>query len=529
MKNDWPITRRACLAQVARSGGAGAALAALDVLGGMSLAIGAEHKYPGPPKVPAGHGKGKKVTIIGAGMAGLISALELGKAGFHCTIIEARARPGGRNWTIRGGDRITQSDGTQQVHWPKAPHLYFNAGPARIPHHHHAILGYCRDFKVPLEIMMNDNRAALFQDDKAFGGKPMQAKQVINDGRGYFAELLAKAGASGGLDKELSKEDLERLKELVGAFGDLQPSGKYTGGERAGFTDDPGEALKFGELRKPLPFKELMKADFLEFKAHFGEGFDQASTMLQPVGGMDQIPKAIARQLTKVIRYETVVDEIRKTANGAKVVCHRGNGPKMTIESDFVICTLPLSVLRKVPNDLAPEYQKAMAECAYSTASKIAFYAPRRFWEEDDDIYGGMSWTSREITQILYPSHGLRQKDGVLVGSYCFGIFPGDDMSKFSVQERLKKAIASGEIMHPGYEKMVRDGVSVAWPNVPFNDGAWALWTPEQRAGAYRTLLEPDGAIFLAGEHLSNLMSWQEGAILSAHRAIEKIAARVHA
>ena len=113
-----------------------------------------------------------------------------------------------------------------------AARLYFNAGPARIPHHHHALLGYCREFNVPLELMMNDNRAALYQDDKSFGGKPVQACQVIHDTNGHFSELLNEAMASGGLDKELSKEDRERLKEVLIAFGDLQADGRYTGSER---------------------------------------------------------------------------------------------------------------------------------------------------------------------------------------------------------------------------------------------------------------------------------------------------------
>ena len=529
MQSKALLTRRGFLSSIYRTGGAAAAIAALDALGGMSLAIGAPYKYHGPPKLAADLGRGRKVTIIGAGIAGLVAAYELGKAGFQCTVIEARSRAGGRVWTIRGGDRITQTDGVQQVAWPKAQHLYFNAGPARIPHHHHAVLGYCKQFNVPMEIMMNDNRAALFHDDDAFGGKPVEAKQIINDTHGYLGELLNKATASGALDAKLSREDRQRLTEVIAAFGDLRPDGRYLGSERAGYSEPPAEALKFGKLREPLPLQELLKADFWQFKATFGEGFDQASTMLQPVGGMDQIPKAFASRLTRVIRYDTVVDEIRKTAGGARVVCHRANGPKVTLDSDFVICTLPLSVLNEIPNDLSPAYKKAIGEVRYAKAAKIAFYAPRRFWEEDNDIYGGMSWTNREITQILYPSHGIRKPDGVLVGSYTFGLFPGDDMAQFKVADRISKAIASGERLHPGYGKMVTNGISIAWPNVPYSSGAWAHWQPEQRESIYRTLLEPDGPIYLAGEHLSNLMSWQEGAILSAHRAIEAIAAKVKA
>ena len=76
---------------------------------------------------------------------------------------------------------------------------------------------------------------------------------------------------------------------------------------------------------------------------------------------------------------------------------------------------------------------------------------------------------------------------------------------------------------------MVKNGVSIAWPNVPHSLGGWGEWKDEQRATTYRTLLAPDGAIYLAGDHLSYLTAWQEGAILSAHRAVEMIGKRVQA
>jgi monoamine oxidase len=525
MPDDHVITRRSFLLNVARTSGAAAAFAALDALGATSLAIGEKHVYRGPPQLPAGLGKGKRVTILGAGVAGLATAYELNKAGFQCIVLEARNRPGGRNWTIRGGDTVVQNDGTQQVAWPHAPHLYFNAGPARIPNHHQAVLGYCRELQVPMEIMMNDNRAAYLQDDKVFGGRPIQARQLYGDTRGYFSELLSKAVSSGGLDQALDKEDRERLLAALANFGDLR-EGRYQGSERAGYTVPPGAALDFGTLREPLPLSELLKGEYWEFKASFGETFEQANTMLQPVGGMDQFPKALARRVRQLVRYDTEVEEIRKTATGARVVC-RHKGVRSVIDSDYVVCTIPMSVLKTIANDFSPAYREAIAEVSYAKSAKTAFYAPHRFWEEEEGIYGGLSWTSREITQILYPSHGIAQRDGVLVGSYTFGVFPGDDMGQYSVKDRLALAIASGEKIHPGYGAKVRNGVCVAWPQVKYNAGSWAEWKTEQRKGVYRTLLEPDGPIFFSGEHLGNLMSWQEGAILSAHRTIEQLAARV--
>ena len=83
----------------------------------------------------------------------MVAALELGKAGYKCRVLEARSRPGGRNWTLRGGDTVEEVDSTQRIAWEAADHLYFNPGPARLPHHHQGILGYCRELGVPVEVI----------------------------------------------------------------------------------------------------------------------------------------------------------------------------------------------------------------------------------------------------------------------------------------------------------------------------------------------------------------------------------------
>ena len=78
-------------------------------------------------------------------------------------ILEARTRAGGRNWSLRRGDEIRETDSVQRIAWDAGPHMYFNPGPARLPYHHEGILSYCRELGVPLEVMSNDNRGALLQ------------------------------------------------------------------------------------------------------------------------------------------------------------------------------------------------------------------------------------------------------------------------------------------------------------------------------------------------------------------------------
>jgi monoamine oxidase len=517
-------TRRGFLNLVGRAGGAAAVYHTMAAMGLLAV----PEAYAGPPELPRGSGDGTKIVILGAGIAGMTAAYELRKAGYDCRILEARARPGGRNWTIRAGDRVAERDGAQSCDFDAEPHLYFNAGPARLPQHHRAILAYCRELGVALEVMVNDNRSALFHNDDAFAGKPVAARRVIGDGRGFIAELLAKAIDGNALDAVVAGEDKERLLGFVRSFGALRADNSYKGSWRSGYAEPPGAGATLGRLNEPLAFAELLRSEFWHYKMHFAEGFDSAPTMLQPVGGMDRIAMAFAARLGDAIAYGCEVTQIRRADAGARVNFRDGGGAERALAADYVICTIPLPVLAAIPADFSADVAAAIRAGHYTPAAKLAFQS-RRFWEEDEAIYGGISWTDREITQIWYPSYGFHKPSGVLVGGYIWSDEIGDKFGRLAPPDRLDAAIASGERLHPQYRKEVGRGVSVCWGNMKFSQGAWAEWTRAERATTYATLLKPDGPFHLAGEHLSYLTGWQEGAVLSAHQAVAAIAERVRA
>src|SRR5262249_28072687 len=153
-------------------------------------------------EIPRQAGKDVKVVVLGGGIAGLVSAYELVKAGFHCTLLEARGRPGGRNWTVRNATTVEFVDGMRQTTNYIDSKSYFNAGPARLPSVHKTMLGYCKELDVPVEVFINGNRNSLMVGEKVFGGKPVEQRQIIHDSRGDIAELLAKAVDRGGLDQD---------------------------------------------------------------------------------------------------------------------------------------------------------------------------------------------------------------------------------------------------------------------------------------------------------------------------------------
>jgi len=68
-------------------------------------------------------------------------------------------------------------------------------------------------------------------------------------------------------------------------------------------------------------------------------------------------------------------------------------------------------------------------------------------------------------------------------------------------------------------------GLSIAWKQVPFQEGGWADWNNESEADrvAYQRLLAPDGPFFVVGDQVSPLPGWQEGAVMSAQHVTEQI------
>ena len=72
-----------------------------------SLGFAAETSFTGPIQL-SGAPKGASVLVLGAGIAGLVAAYELRNAGYRVQVLEYNARAGGRNWTLRGGDRCAR-------------------------------------------------------------------------------------------------------------------------------------------------------------------------------------------------------------------------------------------------------------------------------------------------------------------------------------------------------------------------------------------------------------------------------------
>ncbi|MEX3009546.1 flavin monoamine oxidase family protein [Hoeflea sp. TYP-13] len=511
------VSKRDFLIRIGQVAGAGVLYSVMQGLGHFHVAQGATQT----PVIPKGQSGNKSVLILGGGIAGLSAAYELMQAGYDCRLLEASDIVGGRCRTLRRGDAVFESGADAQIcKFDKG--LYMNAGPARIPSAHQAVLGYCRTFGIDLEVFINNNRSALFQDDRINDGHPVESRQVHHDTAGLISELLAKAIDGHLLDEELGDIHIDRLFAFLGRFGELDYYGTYAGGGRSGYESLPGAFEKRGRLRRPLELKDLLSSDFWRWKMYFEEEFFQQATMFQPVGGMDAIVRAFADRLGDRIETRAAVTEIHNTENGVQATFNADGSEGKVVNADFCICTLPLKVLAGVTTNLSAQHKEAVRSVAYMPVVKIGYQANRRFWEEDDAIYGGISYINHPITQIWYPCSGYHSGKGIMVGAYAFH---GDAvrLSAMTPKKRYETAKTAGSKLHPQIGSEVGRPISVAWHNMPLAKGAWAVWRRDQRGNEYRTLSKPDRNMYFAGEHMSWLPGWQEGAVLSAHEVVSSI------
>lgn len=508
------MTRRGLILGLAASAGSAPAFAAMR-----ALELGGPGAQPAPVQLARRPARpGVRVAVVGAGMAGLISAYELTRLGYDVTLYEAASRVGGRNLTLRDGDALKLDDGSSQA-VRFGPSQYFNAGPARLASGHRHMLGYCREFGIPLEVMVHASRSARYRGAAVDGGKPVQMRQVVNDARGMVAEWLAKSLDQGALDAELAPDDRGRLREFLRTYGDLAPDGRYRGSLRSGFAVAPKLGDTEWKSRDPLGMQAFLDPAIWRAVLDDDQILYQA-TMLQPVGGMDRIADALAERLPGVIRTGHALKSVRLGAGGVDLVFEAAGG-EQRVHADFAIAAIPLPALAGVDSNLDAAFQRDLRKVRYQAACKVAWRSPR-FWE-DEGIYGGMSYLDQDTQLVWYPSAGFHQAEGVLVACYN----DGEAAARYTARPLAQQYADSRravELLHPGQSQKLADPLAIAWQKVPYAHGAWVGWD-EQSRGLYPTLSRPQGNLYIAGDQVSYLPGWQEGAALSALNAVNGITA----
>ena len=525
-----PVSRRDFLRSVGLTGGAGALFATMGALGLAPTAAAAapEFRAPSPSDFTLTGRSAKRVVILGGGIAGLTTAYELGKAGYNCTILEARGRTGGRNFTVRGGTEQTDLDGyTQRAKFSEG--IYMNAGPARIAQWM-VTLDYCRELGVPVEVFTNQNASAFIYNENSgmTPGNAVRYRTAKADVYGYVSELLAKATDQGALDTMLSADDKARLLSFLssfGAIGNKAADYAYTGTEHRGFVTDPGAGNDAGTILAPPPALSDVFASNVGRYFSFEFGYDQAMLMFQPIGGMDQIPRALTKAIGEHrVQLGAVVTGVTNSDTGVEVT-YTQDGKDRQLKADYCVAAMPPHLMARIPHNLGTDVNTALASFRVTNVGKIGLEYRSRWWETDYKIFGGITETDMDLQHIWYPSYGHLGQRGLIIGYYNTGN-AANVYSALSPTDREARAVAQGVKIHGDkYRTELDHSFSMAWHRTPYLEGGWT--SPPYTTAGYQLLLQPAGRVYFAGDWLSHAVAWQHGAFVSARATVTALHSRV--
>lgn len=526
-----PMTRRRFLHLTGMTMGSAAVLNVMNAWGQNAMDGLTE-----PPRLD-GSGNGTSVIVVGAGPGGCPAAYELMKLGYDVTIVEARDRVGGHVWTIRGGSRGEEyGKGEQVCDWPDG--VWWDAGPSRVPFYHRGFFHYCSELNIPLIDHKNLNLNGWVYTEGIEGsidGQRMRLHEFQADMAGYTSQYLANALDQQALDEDLTKEDIEHWKNYLVNWGILDPKDlQYKPTDHRGYAVLP-DVYSAGEVNDPYPLKDLLAFADAQMQASGGylaatSVFDWQTTLVKPADGMDQLYEVgFKNAFGNRLRLNCEVTEIRQDEESTRVVFHnKETGQDEELTADYVICNAPLSTLIKMRLDISQEFAKAIRAVPYAMALRMGIGFKRRFWEQDDWIYGGQSFTNIPMLGILdYPDDGYGiEEAGAMLGMYNFGTNAAF-VSSLNYEDRAKLALDLGSRVHPQMRDEFISAFSVAWHLEPYSLGAWPSFTERTRADVMPKLQEPDGRLYLVGEHLSYVNAWMEGAVQAAWMQVEKLHRRV--
>ena len=449
-------------------------------------------------------------------------------------MLEARERPGGRNSTARGGTTETSLDGvTQTCSFDEGQ--YMNVGPARIPQHH-TTLEYCRELGVPIEVFTNANADGYYFNEPSSTGRRGAGRHrgaaPQGQGRhsGYVWELLAKAVNQGALDADLSASDKESAHLVPAQLRGAQHQQPVQGG-RTGYpaSDEPAAGFQAAPPSPPPRVSDVLASRLGNYFS-FELSWDQAMLMYQPVGGMDRIPYAFEAALTAQA-------DLRRRDHRHRQHGGRGHGHVHQAGQDAhrhgrpVHLHDPAADPRRTSPTTSASRSTRTWPCPRSTPTgKIGLQYGRRWWEEDEQLFGGITNTNMDLGTIWYPSYGYLGQKGVVVGYYNFGA-SSDAYGALSPADREARALSQGAKIHgQAYVDELENSFSNDWRKTRYSEGGWVGWPSGTRGGpdtAYGRLLQPSGNVYFAGDHLSHVIAWQHGALESARLTVTNLHDRV--
>lgn len=474
----------------------------------LSIALGASS--PAAADIGGQGCTGKRVVVLGAGLAGLTAAYRLMSERHEVIVLEGQDRVGGRVLTVRDGF---------------AAGGHAEMGATRIFSTHAATLKHIDLFSLGPLVPYDSGNSAFYISGSRFvappAGQPWPVARMSEAEKadpyaflrtylGPGFAMLGDVAAPGWPDGQPSALELDKLTVEQYLLGQ---------GASQGWID--WFCTLEGNVRRLNAFAGLATERLL---AGFG---GEPPTSIP--GGNDRLPKAFATALGDRIRLQCKVVRLEQSAGEVKVTYLDRHGRQNELRADRCVCALPFSTLRKIviATSFAADKMRAIASLRYMPVARCCFQTRTRFWTADplgplgglslvgSDSFAGRIWNTS--SQQADPTMGMIQ-------SYMFDV---DATEYASLPDRVG---AMRRHIHdkllPGLtEDQVVAAAEKLWQDDPWVEGGWAWTGLEEMAGPFQARGRAEGRVHFAGEHTSPLIGWMTTAIESGERAADEIIA----
>ncbi len=515
---------------------------------------------PPPPvtdTAPPGSLKGVRVAVIGGGLAGLSAAYELRKTGCDITLYDALTdRVGGRVYTYCFNDN---------------PNTYGDFGPMRIPIAHETVWHYLKLFGLPTTpfIQINPNGLAYLKDTRvrndANGNNVKTYIYPKYDLNQWERETRWQELLSIGTDKQLLRATTEERAEIIQVKPRyLKKTLEWINRSNINIMESAG--LSQGAINLVSNFTPLLEGNlYNSFIDFIQENYPADVSYLYTIpGGLVNLPASfyqsfrsdnpyldISPALTGRVAYKAgcLIDGILLNDGGSKVTLRYQalQTRETAAESfDYIVCAIPFSTLRNV--EVRPQFSdnkmRAIQEVNYTASQKTLILCSERFWEKQG-IVGGPSLTDLPISSIWYTNDHTRyittpddisgdigrlrvNEPGVIIGSFNFGLDTTRLLNQSGdiILEEIKREITAVHGLPDGYlDRIVTGFKAVNWNQEPTFRGALSFFSPEQKRlfSNGMALPEYNGRVFFAGEHISAVHRWMQGALQTGMQAADDL------
>ncbi|KAK4149616.1 hypothetical protein C8A00DRAFT_18727 [Chaetomidium leptoderma] len=514
---------------------------------------------PGLKAVPAG----TSVTIVGAGVSGLVAGYELKRSGFDVTILEASSRVGGRVITLR--DPLF------------APGVHAEGGAMRIPSNHFLLHAYIDKFNIDSYFPFEMKNKFIYLSDYR-GGTTLTYDDFNDKLVNCESELLALFPGLKWVEQGKTCDQLffeavapvvELFKKWYKVAGDesikirtayqkvTEAYDKYTLRsyllEVAGWSNDALRLYDLGNAHVVFDngFIESWKDAFLSSNS---EG--EAAGMQQLQNGMDQVPKAfisadrrkasLAGDITYGARVTHVADlnPAGDKPPQVRVDYETPTGGQQSITSDYVILAVPYTAQRAITKSrpFSAQHEQAIRDVRYIEITKILLQYQKRWWEDVFTHHGqgtdGGLISDLPVRYTMFPrtkdnSQCANTTRGAVMAAYTFQQ-DATILSAMSGERRVRTAAENLARVFPRANSLalLEAGASQAFPTDELAGGsAFCYFGPGQKTLYLETMCTPDWAypagsknyrVFFAGEHASYTHGWIHGAIGAALRCVQQ-------